>query len=118
MFVRTKVIRSGEKEYRYLQLVENQRVKGRVKQKVIFTLGRVESIDPNQVDQIVAAFGKYTQYAHVLRRIEALQRDADFLAAYAAALEAYRAGHADAVFPTGTFKLYEQGHVFRHDLAA
>ena len=58
MFVRTKMIRSGKKEYRYLQLVENQRVSGRVNQKVIFTLGRVEKVDRNQVDQIIAAFGK------------------------------------------------------------
>jgi transposase len=72
MFVRTKVIRRGKKEYRYLQLVENQRVKGRVKQKVIFTLGRVEKVNRNQVDQIIAAFGKYTQHAYVLRHIEEL----------------------------------------------
>ncbi len=72
MFVRTKVIRRGSKEYRYLQLVQNQRVEGRVQQKVLFTLGRVENIDPNQVDRIVAAFAKYTQHAHVLRHIEEL----------------------------------------------
>jgi transposase len=72
MFVRTKMIRRGKKEYQYLQLVENQRVKGRVKQKVIFTLGRVENVNPDQVDQIVAAFGKYTQHAQVLRHIEEL----------------------------------------------
>jgi hypothetical protein len=72
MFVRTKMIRRGKKEYRYLQLVENQRVKGRVQQKVIFTLGRIESVNPDQVDRIVAAFGKYTQHAQVLRHIEEL----------------------------------------------
>lgn len=72
MFVRTKMIRRGKKEYRYLQLVENQRVNGRVQQKVIFTLGRVEKVDPNHVDQIVAAFGKYTHHAQVLRHIEEL----------------------------------------------
>ena len=72
MFVRTKVIRSGEKEYRYLQLVENYREKGHVRQKVLFNLGRIDTLDPAQVDRVVAAFAKYTQYAHVLRRIEAL----------------------------------------------
>ena len=72
MFVRTKIISRGQKEYKYLQLVENQRVNGRVKQKVIFTLGRVEQVDRNQVDQIIAAFGKYAQHAHVLRHIEEL----------------------------------------------
>ena len=40
------MIRCGQKEYRYLQLVENQRINGRVKQKVIFTLGRVEKVAP------------------------------------------------------------------------
>ena len=72
MFVRTKVIRSGEKEYRYLQLVENYREKGHVRQKVLFNLGRIDTLDSAQVDRVVAAFAKYTQYAHVLRRIEAL----------------------------------------------
>jgi transposase len=72
MFVRTKMIRRGKKEYRYLQLVENQRVNGRVKQKVIFTLGRVENVNPDQVDQIVTAFGKYTHHAQVLRHIAEL----------------------------------------------
>lgn len=47
------------------------------------------------------------------RRIEALQRNVEFLRAYAAALEAYQAGKAAAAFPAGTYKLYEDGHVFR-----
>ena len=72
MFVRTKVIRRGKKEYRYLQLVENQRVQGRVQQRVLLNMGRIEDVDSTQVDKIVTAFANYTQYAHVLRRIEAL----------------------------------------------
>ena len=47
------------------------------------------------------------------RRIEVLQRNVEFLHAYAAAREAYQAGKAAAVFPAGTYQLYEDGHVFR-----
>ena len=72
MFVRTKVIRRGEKQYRYLQLVENHRENGRVRQKVVLNLGRVESFDPTEVDQLVGALRDYTQHAQVLRSIEAL----------------------------------------------
>ncbi len=72
MFVRTKIIRRGQKEYRYLQLVENKRVDGRVQQKVLLNMGRTEDVDSIQVDKIVTAFANYTQYAHVLRRIEEL----------------------------------------------
>jgi REP element-mobilizing transposase RayT len=48
------------------------------------------------------------------RRIEAIRQDKEWLAAYAAALESYRAGNTRAVFPPGTWQLYEDGHVFRH----
>lgn len=72
MFVRTKVIRRGQKEYRYLQIVENQRVNGRVQQKVLLHLGRLEDVDPAQVDGLVGALAGYTQQAQVLRHIEDL----------------------------------------------
>lgn len=48
------------------------------------------------------------------RRVEVLQRNRAFLRAYAAALRDYRAGQHDVIFPPGTWKLYEEGHVLRH----
>jgi REP-associated tyrosine transposase len=47
------------------------------------------------------------------RRIELLQRNEAFLLAYRAALEDYRAGNENAVFPPGTWQLYEDCHVYR-----
>jgi transposase len=72
MFVRTKVLRQGQKEYRYLQIVHNQRVKGRVQQKVLFTLGRQEDVDPAQVDGLLKALAGYAEQAQVLSHIEEL----------------------------------------------
>ena len=72
MFVRTKVLRQNHKEYRYLQIVHNRRVNGRVKQKVLFTLGREEDVDPAQVDGILKALASYAEHAQVLSSIEDL----------------------------------------------
>jgi hypothetical protein len=41
MYVREKTIKRGKKEYSYYQLVEGERVDGRVRQKVIKHLGRL-----------------------------------------------------------------------------
>jgi hypothetical protein len=43
MYVREKTITRGEKVYSYYQLVEGERVDGRVRQKVIKHLGRLPS---------------------------------------------------------------------------
>jgi hypothetical protein len=43
MYVREKTINRGEKTYSYYQLVEGERVDGRVRQKVIKHLGRLPS---------------------------------------------------------------------------
>jgi hypothetical protein len=41
MYVREKTIKRGKKEYSYYQLVEGERVDGRVRQRVIKHLGRL-----------------------------------------------------------------------------
>jgi hypothetical protein len=41
MYIREKTIKRGEKEYSYYQLVEGERVDGRVRQRVIKHLGRL-----------------------------------------------------------------------------
>jgi hypothetical protein len=43
MYVREKTIRRGEKAYSYYQLVEGERVEGRVRQRVLRHLGRCPS---------------------------------------------------------------------------
>ena len=45
MYVREKVVRRGEKEYRYHQLVEGRREGGRVRQRGVRHLGKLPSRD-------------------------------------------------------------------------
>ena len=73
--------------------------------------GRPESDEPHRkIGPRVAAKNKW-------RRIEALQRNHDFLNAYAIALAAYRAGTPDVTFPAGTYKLHVEHGVSRRDAA-
>jgi hypothetical protein len=44
MFVRAKTVRSGKRTYRYLHIVENRWEKGRTRQHVIGSLGRLEDL--------------------------------------------------------------------------
>jgi len=73
MFVREKTAPSGDKTYRYLQLVENERVDGKVKQKVILSLGRKDQLDRDRVDEVVGALKDYTQKAQVLESVEGIE---------------------------------------------
>jgi len=50
------------------------------------------------------------------RRIEALQRNKAWLAAYRAAFARLRAGFGDAVFPAGTYELFRLSLVACHPL--
>jgi len=63
MFVRIK--RNGGHEY--LQLVESQRVEGKVRQRVIGTLGRRDRLEGSgQVEGLMASLGRFTRQAAVL----------------------------------------------------
>lgn len=63
MFARTK--RSGRHEY--LQVVHNERVDGKVRQRVIATLGRVDQLQASgQLGRLLASLGRYEQQTAVL----------------------------------------------------
>ncbi len=63
MFVRAK--KSGK--YRYLQVVHNQRVEGKVRQQVIGTLGRVDGLEKTgQLDGLMASCSRYAREVAVL----------------------------------------------------
>ena len=70
VFVRIKTVKSGDREYRYYQLVEGKYKKGRIQQKVLMTLGRVDDLDRSRVDGIVSALQGYTDKVDVLSSIE------------------------------------------------
>ena len=63
MFVRAK--KSGA--YEYLQIVENQRVDGHVRQRVIATLGRLDVLQATgQIDSILSSGARFAQKVSVL----------------------------------------------------
>ena len=63
MFVRTK--KSGA--YEYLQVVHNERIDGRVRQKVIATLGRVDLLQQSgQLDSLLVSAARFAQHTAVL----------------------------------------------------
>lgn len=63
MFVRAK--KSGA--YEYLQIVENQRVDGHVRQRVIATLGRLDVLQATgQIDAILSSGARFAQKVSVL----------------------------------------------------
>ena len=63
MFVRAK--KSGK--YQYLQLVQNQRIDGRVRQQVLATLGRLGMLQQSgQIDALVASCARFADQTAVL----------------------------------------------------
>ena len=63
MFVRAK--KSGK--YQYLQLVQNHRVDGHVRQQVLATLGRLDVLQAaGQIDALVASFARFAEQTAVL----------------------------------------------------
>ena len=63
MFVRAK--KSGA--YRYLQLVHNERVDGKVRQRVLATLGRLDVLQKScQIDALIVSCGRFAQHTAVL----------------------------------------------------
>ena len=60
MFARVK--KSGK--YQYLQLVENHKEKGRVKQQVIATLGRMDELSAKgRVETLIRSLSHFSQQA-------------------------------------------------------
>ena len=63
MFVRAK--KSGR--YEYLQVVQNERVDGRVRQRVIATLGRVDQLqEQGQIDALLSSCSRFAQNVAVM----------------------------------------------------
>lgn len=63
MFVRAK--KSGQ--YEYLQVIHNERVNGRVRQRVIATLGRLDKLrEAGQIDALIQSCARFAQYTSVL----------------------------------------------------
>ena len=60
MFARVK--KSGQ--YQYLQIVENRKEKGKVKQRVISTLGRLDQLqDKGRVQTLIRSLSRFSEKA-------------------------------------------------------
>lgn len=58
MFARVK--KSGQ--YQYLQIVENNKVKGQVKQRVIATIGRLDHLqEKGRVETLIRSLSRYSE---------------------------------------------------------
>lgn len=66
-FVRRKRVVSRGKEYVYLQLVRNERVRGRLVQRVLQSLGREDLVDRAEVDRTVTALAPLTKKVIILK---------------------------------------------------
>ena len=59
MYPRVKRIKRGSKVYEYLQLVKGERVEGRVMQRVVATLGRLEDLKASgELDRLAGSFAR------------------------------------------------------------
>jgi hypothetical protein len=63
MFARVK--KSGK--YHYLQIVENNKVKGQVKQRVIATVGRLDHLQAKgRVETLIRSLSRYSEKAMLI----------------------------------------------------
>ena len=70
MFARIK--KSGN--YQYVQVVHNQRIEGRVRQRVIATLGRLDTLKATgQLDQLLESLAQLSDHAAVLSALQTNQ---------------------------------------------
>jgi len=70
MFARVK--KSGK--YQYVQVVHNERIEGRVRQRVIATLGRLDVLkETGQLDQLLESLARLSDHAAVLNALRANQ---------------------------------------------
>jgi len=73
MFVRLKTAdnKDGSKRH-YLQICENNRIEGKVRQKVLCNLGRVEELQEGKLDNLIRSLAKFSQNLAVVSAAEDL----------------------------------------------
>lgn len=69
MFVRTKTVKTAKGTQEYYQLVETIKERNIPRQRVIYTLGKVEDFDRRKVDELICALEEYTGEIHILKSL-------------------------------------------------
>jgi len=74
MFVRVKNVRSRNHTYRYVQIVENRRVEGKVRQRLIANLGRLEELQSSgNLERVIT---QLAEHCPTVRLVQAEGTDA------------------------------------------
>ena len=95
MFARVK--KSGK--YQYLQIVENRKVKGKVKQRVIATVGRMDRLqEKDRVETLIRSLSRFSEKAMLI-----LSGQSDVSA------EAVEVGPGEGLAQVGRVQLHEIG---------
>jgi len=68
MFPRLKTINSGGKTYRYLQIVESRKINGKVRQKVLHNVGRIDNLSEEHINGMIESLARFTDTLIVLRK--------------------------------------------------
>ena len=71
MFARTKTYKNQDGSSRqYLEIVENQRVDGKVRQRVVLRLGRLDKIrEDGQLDRLLGSLAKFSTHQMLIESI-------------------------------------------------
>lgn len=75
MFLRTSQYTRGGKVYRYLKLVESYREGKQTKQRLIATIGNLDTLEPLQIDNLIDALSKFS--TRKIRSIDQLRAKRD-----------------------------------------
>jgi transposase len=68
MFPITRKIKKKGRTYEYVQIIENYRKEGKIKQRLVMTLGKKDEIDQKKIDALVENLGKFSERLLVLKR--------------------------------------------------
>lgn len=68
MFPITRKIKKKGRTYEYVQIIENYRKDGKIKQRLVMTLGRKDEIDTKKIDALIENLGKFSEKLMVLRK--------------------------------------------------
>lgn len=68
MFPITRRMVQKGRVYEYVQIIENYRKEGKIRQRIVFSLGRKDQIDPGKISQLMEHLEKFSEKLMVLRK--------------------------------------------------
>lgn len=68
MFPITRKIKRKGRTYEYVQIIENYRKEGRIRQRLVMTVGRKDAIDDKKIDALIENLEKFSERLMVLKK--------------------------------------------------